>query len=57
MLLDQIKSYSLMSERAPHIEKELSIDIGQVPTGLEWMFSMCPHCLILNPFIFTCIKC
>lgn len=57
MLLDQIKSYSLMSEIAPHIEKELSIDIGQVPTGLEWMFSMCPHCLILNPFIFTCIKC
>lgn len=52
MLLAQIKSYSLMSERAPHTEKELSIDIGQVPTGLEWMFSMCPHCFNIKLLYF-----
>lgn len=41
-----------MSERAPRIERELSIDIGQVPTGPEWMFSMCPRCFNIKALYF-----
>lgn len=41
-----------MSERAPRIEKELSIDIGQVPAGPERMFSMCPCCFNIKPLCF-----
>lgn len=46
MLLAQIRSYSLRSEKAPCIEKELGSDIGQVPTGPGGCFP-CAHAVLI----------
>lgn len=50
MLLAQIRSYSVRSEKAPCIEKELGSDIGQVPTSPGGCFPRAHAVLILNLF-------